>query len=226
MLGSKCTENLFSEYFNIETVFLESLLHLVIEFKLLEIYISFHPPIKFFKKNSLLPLVSFFLFLESKSCKNFGWQVEALEVRGRWWCCVWEKPPVGAVLGHVAQRNGAVFHPDPSMRKKEKRRPRGGCTAGQEKGSFTGGKSWLLKLLNMESRLVCGISGAVGEQWVFSRHGFDFHFVPRAVCVVKHICNDAGCGPEQDRRDFTLPFRIPFLQSCDQNITGGHGYTR
>lgn len=44
MLGSKCTENLFSEYFNIETVFLESLLHLVIEFKLLEIYISFHPP--------------------------------------------------------------------------------------------------------------------------------------------------------------------------------------
>lgn len=77
---------------------------------------------------------------------------------------MWEKPPVGAFLGHVAQRNGAVFHPDPSMRKKEKRRPRGGCTAGQEKGSFTGGKSWLLKLLNMESRLVCGISGAVGEQ--------------------------------------------------------------
>lgn len=90
MLGSKCTENLFSEYFNIETVFLESLLHLVIEFKLLEIYISFHPPpINFLKKNSLLPLVSFFLFLESKSCKNFGWQVEALVLRvgeAACWC--------------------------------------------------------------------------------------------------------------------------------------------
>lgn len=56
MLGSKCTENLFSEYFNIETVFLESLLHLVIEFKLLEIYISFHPPpIKLKKKFIVAP---------------------------------------------------------------------------------------------------------------------------------------------------------------------------
>lgn len=54
MLGSKCTENLFSEYFNIETVFLESLLHLVIEFKLLEIYISFHPPPHKIKKKKFI----------------------------------------------------------------------------------------------------------------------------------------------------------------------------
>lgn len=36
-------------------------------------------------------------------------------------CCVWKKqPPVGAVLGHVAERNGAVFisDPGPSMKKK------------------------------------------------------------------------------------------------------------
>lgn len=55
MLGSKCADNLFSEYFNIETVFLESLLHLVIEFKLLEIYISFHPPHKIYKKFIVAP---------------------------------------------------------------------------------------------------------------------------------------------------------------------------
>lgn len=34
---------------------------------------------------------------------------------------LWRKPPVGAVLGHVAQRNGAVFiaDPGPPMKKKK-----------------------------------------------------------------------------------------------------------
>lgn len=43
---------------------------------------------------------------------------------------MWEKPPVGAVLGHVAQRNGAVFHPDPSMRKKRKKATERGMHSG------------------------------------------------------------------------------------------------
>ncbi|KAL7393744.1 hypothetical protein ABVT39_015459 [Epinephelus coioides] len=50
-------------------------------------------------------------------------------------CCVWKKPPVGAVLGHVAQRNGAVFLSDPSMKKKYRASGRraGGCTTAQRK---------------------------------------------------------------------------------------------
>lgn len=40
---------------------------------------------------------------------------------------MWKKPPVGAVLGHVAQRNGAVFisDPGPSIKKKNDRAAKG-----------------------------------------------------------------------------------------------------
>ena len=68
----------------------------------------------------------------------------ALEVRGCSRCCVWTKPPVGAVLGHVAQRNGAVFllsDPGPSMKKPTERQKGWGCTTGQEKHGSTGEKN-------------------------------------------------------------------------------------
>lgn len=53
-------------------------------------------------------------------------------------CCVWEKPPVGAVLlGHVAQRSGAVFlsDPGPSMKKKTDRAAKRAGDAQRDRGN-------------------------------------------------------------------------------------------
>lgn len=73
---------------------------------------------------------------------------------------MWRKPPVGAVLGHVARRDGAVFiaDPGPSMKKTTERQKGWGCTTGQKKHGFVGEKTGLLILLNMECHLLCGIN--------------------------------------------------------------------
>lgn len=70
-----------------------------------------------------------------------------------------KQPPVGAVLGHVAERSGAVFisDPGPSMKKKS---PSGkkkgwGCTTGP---AFQAEIEEFRPFLNMDRRFLCGIN--------------------------------------------------------------------
>lgn len=68
-------------------------------------------------------------------------------------CCVWQKqPPVGAVLGHVAERSGAVFisDPGPSVKKKspsgKKKKKKTGL--GMHNGTSFPGGNWGVSTLS------------------------------------------------------------------------------
>lgn len=152
------------------------------------------------------------------------------DARGQWKrrCCVWkEQPPVGAVVGHVAERSGAVFISDPARSVDEKEiteRQKGwGCTT---RSSFPGGNSRLSTPRSMERRFLCGINRVVADvdgQWLYKSEpltGFSLLFSAHA-----HICNDTERGLENSRRG-GAPFRIPGSQSCRQNATERLGYGR
>lgn len=115
-------------------------------------------------------------------------------------------------------------------KKKTTERQKGwGCTTGEKNYSFIGEKSGRLIRLNMECNLFLrnkpslrwcdrSVSLFKGKIWLI--------FWVLFLTVDTHICNDADCGLEKNRRDCSLPFRIPCLQSFRQNITRGHSYRR